>query len=366
MSDERKKSILIVDDTAENLDVLKGMLNEQYAVRVATNGRIALKIAYSERPPDLVLLDVMMPDLDGYDVIRQLKEEVRTRNIPVIFVTAKTETEYETLGFSLGAADYITKPFSLPVVLARVRTHLELHDRACLLEARVQERTFSLVIKTRELEASNLEILRRLGRAAEFRDNETGMHVIRLSQYVYLMAKTYGMTEAEAEQLMLASMMHDVGKIGIPDHILLKPGRLTPAEFDAMKRHTDIGAEIIGSQQSDLLQLASLVARTHHEKWNGNGYPLGLKGEEIPLAGRITAVADVFDALTSERPYKHAWTVDEAMDAIRDEAGEGFDPHLVELFLRIRPEVEEVMATHQEGLKAVDIVALGTATGSPE
>lgn len=345
MMEINNKSVLVVDDTQENIDILKGILSEHYAVKVATGGRLALKVAFSPKPPDLILLDVMMPEMDGYEVIRLLKEDDRTRNIPVIFVTAKSEVEDEAHGFSLGAADYITKPVSASIVLARVKTHLELYDHTRHLERLVQEQTQYLIDKATELRETRLEIIRRLGRAAEYRDNETGMHVIRLSHFTRLLAKKAGLTDFEAEQIMYASLMHDVGKIGIPDQILLKPGKLTEEEFEVIKRHPEIGAEIIGEHQSELLKLSRVVALTHHEKWNGKGYPKGLKGEEIPLAGRITAIADIFDALTSVRPYKKAWSVDDTLVLIEKEAGEALDPTLVPLFLELRPEVEQIMAT---------------------
>lgn len=348
VNEASNKSILVVDDNQTNIDVLKGILNDHYTVRVATSGRLALKAVFSQKPPDLILLDVMMPEMDGYEVCRLLKEDERARNIPVIFVTAKSEVKDETLGFSLGAEDYLTKPVSAPIVLARVKTHLELYDRSRHLEELIRERTVDLLAKSHELEKTRLEIIQCLGRAAEYRDNETGMHVIRLSFYVRLLAGKAGLTDVEAEQVMSASIMHDVGKIGIPDHILLKPGKLTPEEFEIIKKHPQMGAEIIGNHESELLQLSRAVALTHHEKWNGKGYPSGLVGEGIPLAGRLTAIADIFDALTSVRPYKKAWSVDEALDLIDKEAGEALDPNLVPLFIAMRPEVEKIMQTFRD------------------
>lgn len=342
------KSILVVDDNQENIDVLKGILSDHYTVRVATNGRLALKAVFSQKPPDLILLDVMMPEMDGYEVCRLLKEDERTQHIPVIFVTAKSEVKDETYGFSIGAEDYLTKPVSAPIVLARVKTHLKLYDRSRHLEELVQERTADLLAKSRELEKTRLEIIRCLGRAAEYRDNETGMHVIRLSFYVRLLACKAGMTDVEADKMMSASIMHDVGKIGVPDNILLKPGKLTPEEFEVIKKHPRMGAEIIGEHESELLQLSRMVALTHHEKWNGKGYPGGLKNEGIPFAGRVTAVADIFDALTSVRPYKKAWSVDEALCLIQKESGEALDPTLVAMFVEMRPEVEKIMYTFRD------------------
>ena len=348
MNDVINKIVLVVDDNQSNIDILKGILSDHYSVRVATSGRLALKVAFSANPPDLILLDVMMPEMDGYEVCRLLKEDERTRKIPVVFVTAKSEVKDEIHGLSLGAVDYLAKPVSAPIVLARVKTHLALYDRSCHLEGLVQERTANLQIKSEELEETRLEIIRCLGRAAEYRDNETGMHVIRLGYFVKLLANKSGLTDFEAEQLMYASMMHDTGKIGVPDQVLLKPGKLTLEEFDIIKTHPQIGAFIIGEHKSELLKLARVIALTHHEKWNGKGYPNGLKGEEIPIGGRLTAIADIFDALTSVRPYKQAWSVDDALDLIGKEAGEALDPKLAPLFIELRPEIEKIMQTFRD------------------
>ncbi|MBF0179185.1 MAG: two-component system response regulator [Magnetococcales bacterium] len=343
-----EKTILIVDDTPENLDVLKGILSPHFRVQVATSGRVAIKIAQSANPPDLILLDVMMPVMDGYEVCRLLKAQERTRDIPILFVTARSETEDEIKGFELGAADYLVKPVSPPIVLARVRTHLTMLAHRRNLEDLVKVRTAELMIRNLELEETRQEVIRQLGRAAEYRDNETGLHVVRMSRYVYLLALRAGLGESEAEQLMIAAPMHDVGKIGIPDHILLKPGKLTDEEFAVIRTHCRIGFEIIGDQRSELLNLGALIALTHHEKWNGCGYPRGLAGEEIPLVGCLSAIGDVFDALTSVRPYKKAWSVDDAMGLIVQEAGEHFDPRLVPLFVGLRPEIVAIMERYQD------------------
>lgn len=334
--------VLIVDDAPEIIDILRRVLSPHYAIRVASNARLALKAAFSSTPPSLILLDVTMPDMDGYEVCRQLKADSATQAIPVIFVTARSSTEDEAYGFSIGAADYLVKPISPPVVLARVRTHLALYSYQRGLEALVEERTADLLTRTRELEETRLAVIQRLGRAGEFRDNETGQHLARLGHYARLLALACDFDETSAGRLMNASILHDIGKIGIPDHILLKPDRLTPEEFEEIKKHCRIGAEIIGEHASTLLQLARTIALTHHEKWNGMGYPEGLRGEEIPLAGRITALADTFDALTSRRPYKAPWTVDAALEWIASQSGIAFDPVLTERFIALRPELETV------------------------
>ncbi|MBF0175424.1 MAG: two-component system response regulator [Magnetococcales bacterium] len=348
MSSDVRKTVLVVDDTPENLDVLKNILSNDYRLQVATNGRLALKIAFSPSPPDLILLDVMMPGMDGHEVCRLLKADKRTSDIPILFVTARVDVEDETLGFSLGAVDYLTKPISVPIVLARVKTHLAFSDKRKLLADQVDLRTTQLRLQTMELEKTRLEVIRQLGRAAEFRDNETGQHVIRMSHFVKFLALKIGLSEPESEQLMNASMMHDLGKIGIPDQVLLKPSKLTEEEFGIIKTHPEVGYRIIGEQPSGLLSMARTIAYTHHEKWNGSGYPQGLQGQEIPLEGRITAIADVFDALTSTRPYKKAWSVDDTMDLIRRESCEHFDPDLVKPFIDLRPQILQIMDQHQD------------------
>ena len=325
-------TVLVVDDTPDNIMVLDEILRGEYEVRAAINGEVALKIALSETPPDIILLDVMMPGMDGFEVCRRLKEDTQGRKIPVIFVTALGQIQDEAQGFALGAVDYIQKPVSPPLVLARVRTQLALYDQSRALEGLVRERTV-------ELSDTRLEIIRQLGRAAEFKDNETGLHVIRMSHYAHLIAQASGMDASDAELLLHASPMHDIGKIGIPDRVLLKPGKLDDDEWAIMHRHPEMGAAILGDHPSALIKLARVIAMTHHEKWNGQGYPHGLAGEDIALVGRITAIADVFDALTSERPYKKAWTVDDAVAVIEKDAGSHFDPKLIVPFKQALPEI---------------------------
>jgi len=343
-----RKTILIVDDSPENLDIMKGILNPFYRVLVATHGRMALKVATSSVRPDLILMDVMMPGMDGYEVCRLLKVDEQTRSIPILFVTAKSNVEDETKGLMLGASDYLVKPINPAIMLARVKTHLLIHDQVRLLSDQVELRTAQLTIRNMELEETRYEVIRQLGRAAEYRDNETGMHVIRMGHYVRLLALKSGLTTSEAEQLMYAAPMHDLGKIGIPDGILLKPGKLTEGEFHIMKTHAEIGYKIIGKQRSHVMNLGALIALTHHEKWNGQGYPRGLRGEDIPLAGRLSAIGDVFDALISVRPYKRAWSMEDALALITREAGEHFDPKLVPLFLELRPELVKIIEQYQD------------------
>ena len=310
---DTRRTLLLVDDEPSNLHVLRHILQDDYRLLFARDGERALELAGTERP-ELILLDVMMPGMTGHQVCEQLKANPLTDAIPVIFVTALSNVEDEIRGFELGAVDYISKPVSSPIVRARVRTHLSLVRADVLRETR-------------------LNIVQCLGMAAEYKDNETGLHVIRMSHFSRVIALAAGFSEDDADEILHAAPMHDVGKIGIPDAILQKPGKLDSQEWDVMRQHPEIGAQIIGDHDASLLRMARRIALSHHEKWDGSGYPGGLAGEAIPVEGRIVAIADVFDALTSVRPYKQAWPVDKAVDLIRSERGKHFDPQLVDCFL---------------------------------
>jgi putative two-component system response regulator len=321
---ENRPTLLLVDDEPTNLQVLKHTLQDNYRLLFARDGAKALELAAKEKI-DLALLDVMMPGMTGFDVCQQLKANPATAMLPVIFITALSDTSDEQRGFEIGAVDYITKPFSPVIVKARVRNHLSL-------------------VQSDSLRQTRLQIVQCLGMAAEYKDNETGMHVVRMSHYTKVLALAAGYSEADADELLNAAPMHDVGKIGIPDAVLQKPGKLDADEWDIMRRHTEIGAQIIGHHDSGLLHLAGVIAMQHHEKWDGSGYPLGLAGNQIDLAARIVAIADVFDALTSVRPYKNAWTVDEAVQVLQRDAGSHFDPELVPLFVACLPQILEIKA----------------------
>jgi len=333
-----RQTVLVVDDTPENVELLHNALQGEYVVKVANNGEKALRIAYADTPPDLILLDVMMPGMSGHEVCRRLKANPDRRAIPVIFVTAMDGMEDERLGLELGAVDYIVKPFSPAIVRARVRTHLALYDQTRELERMVAQRT-------RELVSSRGQVIRRLGRAAEFKDNETGNHVLRMSHYSRLIGAAAGLGETALDILLATAPMHDVGKLGIPDHILRKPGKLSPEEWEIMRRHSAIGAEIIGDHEDTLLATARVIALTHHERWDGGGYPAGLAGDAIPLVGRIVAVADVLDALLSTRPYKPAFSLEESMAYIDAQAGQHFDPNLVAALNAVLPQIVKVKET---------------------
>lgn len=347
MSDEREV-ILVVDDTPENIDILISALEDRYIVKATRSGEQALKLLQKDPKPDMVLLDIMMPGMDGYEVCRQMKSEPRTADIPVIFITALNDYEDEEKGLDLGAVDYITKPINPAITKMRIKTHLSLHNQNRELENKVEERTA-------ELNETRLSIIRQLGRAAEFKDNETGLHVIRMSHYTRLIAESLVGEANEWTDLMFqASPMHDVGKIGISDKIMLKPGKLEADEFNIMKQHPKFGAEIIGKHQSKLLILAREIALTHHEKFDGSGYPNGLVGEEIPISGRISAVADVFDALMSKRPYKEPWPVDRTLEYMKENSGKHFDPVVVEHFFKVLPEILKISQEFADTVECIE------------
>ena len=336
-------TVLVIDDTPHNISLLNAMLTDEYTVKAATSGKVGIEICNS-MPVDIILLDVMMPEMDGFETCRQLKKNPLTKNIPAIFVTAMGEVEDESMGFACGAVDYITKPIRTAIVKSRIRTHLALYDQNRILEKLVQQRTS-------ELKDTYYELLRRLGIAGEFRDNETGLHVARVCNYSRIIALAFGVPENEAELLYHAAALHDAGKIGIPDNILFKPGKLDENEWDVMRTHSEIGHKIIGMHpNNDLLKAAATIALTHHEKWNGSGYPQGLKQSNIPLEGRIVAIADVFDALTTERPYKKAWPVSDAISEIVRCSGQHFDPAMVDSFLLNIPEITYVQQEFAEAV----------------
>jgi cyclic di-GMP phosphodiesterase len=366
MANEFLSTILIVDDAPENLAVLSEILQPAYRVRAATSGEKALRVAASEPQPDLILLDVMMPGMDGYAVVERLREEPATRAIPVIFVTARDAPEDEERGFAQGAVDYITKPIKPAIALARVRAQLELkqardrlRDQNAYLEAEVARRLG-------ENELIQEVSIHALARLAEMRDPETGNHLRRTQAYVEALARQLEsnprfsdfLTGSTVELLARSALLHDIGKVGVPDHILLKTGKLSPEEWKIMKTHARLGSEAIEQAERDaekpvaveFLVLAKQIAHWHHERWDGSGYPDGLAGDAIPIGARLMALADVFDAMISPRVYKAAIPFEQARDIIADERGRHFDPDVVDAFLAIYEE----------------FVAIATRYGDPE
>lgn len=342
------ETILIVDDSPENLTVLNELLQPIYRVRVATSGEKALRIASTNPLPDLILLDVMMPEMDGYQVFQQLRADTATSHIPVIFVTAMDSAEAEMAGLDLGAADYITKPYLAPIVLARIKTQLELkqaRDRLsnqnAWLEAEISRRM-------EENELTQEVSIRALAHLAETRDPETGNHIIRTQAYVHQLALELRkhprfaatLTDQYIHLLARSAPLHDIGKVGIPDAVLLKPGKFTPAEWEIMKSHAYKGSQAFEAAERDakqsvkFLSLAKTIALSHHEKWDGSGYPQNMAGDNIPISARIMALADVFDALISPRVYKAAMSYEEARNVILEGRGKHFDPDIVDCFIQ--------------------------------
>ncbi len=372
------RTILIVDDTPQNLTILGELLCPNYLVRAANSGERALRLAKSENRPDLILLDVMMPGMDGYEVLHRLRADVATRGIPVIFITAMAAAEDEERGLQLGAVDYITKPFSPAVVLARVRTHLELKDARDRLARENDWLEHEVARRMREnLLVQELSV-RALACLAEARDNETGNHIVRTQLYVEVLARHLAehadfraaLAGARLAMVVKAAPLHDIGKVGIPDAILLKPGRLTAEEFEIMKAHPKIGAEAISRAMQQalagadpdtdelangafaFLRVAQEISLGHQEKWDGSGYPGGLVGEAIPVSARLMALADVFDALISRRVYKPPMTLDEATQIILDGRGKHFDPAVVDAFVACRDSFAEIAARFPDGEEA--------------
>jgi putative two-component system response regulator len=341
--------ILVVDDTPENLQLMSNLLRDHYKVQVAGSGEKALKLMAGGVLPDLVLLDILMPGMDGYEVCRRMRADARMQHVPVIFVTAKSDSEDEEQGLNLGAVDYITKPISPAITLARIRTHLSLKRAVDLLQDRNQTLEDEVRLRTRELSSIQDVTIMAMSSLAETRDNETGNHIRRTQNYIKALAlqlkhqprfSAY-LSAEQIELLYKSAPLHDIGKVGIPDSILLKPGRLEPAEFEIMKTHTTLGrdailaAENLLDSPNSFLQCAREIALSHQEKWDGSGYPEGLKGDAIPISARLMAVADVYDALISRRVYKAPMSHEQAVQIISEGRGVHFDPDIVDAFLVI-------------------------------
>ena len=350
ISNER---ILIVDDEESVVRLIAKVLKNQgyNNVLFTTNPALVMDLCHAECP-DLILLDLNMPQVSGFDLLEQIHREVIDfEPIPVVVLTGERSRAARMQALSLGAVDYIEKPFDFEV-LARLKNLLErrmlakkVHRQNLMLEERVNIRTF-------ELKEAQVETVRRLGLASEYRDDDTGEHVVRICLYVTAMAMAFGEEQSQAELIGLAGKLHDIGKLGIPDAILLKPGKLSPDEFELMKTHTTIGAQILSGANSELLQLAEVIALNHHEKWDGSGYPGGLAGEKIPWAARLVSVCDVFDALTSARPYKEPWPLEKAFLTIQDGRAKHFDPAMVDLFFSIKDQIIDIR--NRQGGQATD------------
>jgi putative two-component system response regulator len=351
-----RPTVLLVDDTPGNISVINAILKENYKTRIATSGAKALELARMEPLPDIVLLDIVMPEMDGYEVCMRLKADPLTRDIPIVFLTGKTDVEDETRGFETGAVDYIHKPFTPAIVLARVRTHLLLREarvflkhQNAILERRVEERTYDLALM------QDATILA-MGSLAETRDNETGNHLRRTQLYIKVLASRLSdhprfshLLDSETINLLYKTApLHDIGKVGVADRILLKPGKLDVEEFELMKMHAVYGRDAILQVEkllgatSSFLRVAREIAYSHHEKWDGSGYPQGLAGEAIPVSARLMAIADVYDALISRRIYKPPFTHDNAVAIIAEGKGRHFDPDIAAAFLDAEDEFQAI------------------------
>ncbi|PCJ29891.1 MAG: two-component system response regulator [Gammaproteobacteria bacterium] len=345
-------NILIVDDQIVNIKLLEKILKQDGYENVFStiDSREAVPL-FLEHNIDILLLDIRMPHLDGFEVMALLNEAITDDYLPILVLTAELTKDTRVRSLEIGAKDFLTKPFDRLEVLQRIHNilevrllHTQLRNQNEILEQKVK-------LRTAEIERSRYEVIERLGQAAEYKDNETGNHIIRMSQYSRLLAIAKGLPDSEVELIFLAAPMHDIGKIAIPDYVLLKPGKLNAEEWEIMKTHVIRGYELLsGSDDVPLMKTARNIALTHHEKWDGSGYPYGISGEEIPLEGRICAICDVFDALTSERPYKKAWSVEEAMILINKESGHHFDPELVPLFESILADVLIYKQKHNDNL----------------
>ncbi|WP_309120563.1 HD domain-containing phosphohydrolase [Paenibacillus sp.] len=340
MEDIRNANLFIIDDQEHNVSLLERILGRAgFRNFHSSMDPLRIPAMMDAVEPDLVLLDMHMPGMDGLQAMKLIRDRVGPDTyLPIMMLTADVTSEVKQQGLLAGVNDFLTKPFDRTEVVLRINNllktrqlHIQLQQHKNTLEQRVRERT-------QELQKSKLEILQLLGRAAEYRDDITGRHTVRVGELAGLIAGRMGMSEEDVETIRMAAPLHDIGKIGIPDEILLKPGRYEPHEFERMKVHTSIGANIMSDSSFALLKLAAAIARSHHEKWDGTGYPDGLRGEEIPLAARIVALADYYDALTHERPYKRAWTPEETVAEIKRQRGQHFDPKVVNAFLQLYEE----------------------------
>lgn len=360
--ENKKARVLAVDDEYPNLFLMHDLLaSKGFQVSLANDGEEALE-SVLRFPPDVILLDINMPKMDGFEVLERLKKGEATQFIPVVMVTGQSEVEDRVKALELGADDFLIKPVDWMELTARVQSLVKvkayydyMHDHQRHLEAEVNQRTEQLRLAADKLrraheglKASSLDTIYRLSRAAEYRDEDTGAHIQRMSHFAAAVARKMGLNERIVEGILYGAPMHDVGKIGIPDRILLKPGKLDSDEWEVMKQHTTIGARILEGASVGFIKMGEIIALTHHEKWDGTGYPRGLKGKETPLIGRITAIGDVFDALTSQRPYKEAFSVEKSLEIVKAGRGSHFDPDVVDAFLAILEEILEIKEKYRD------------------
>lgn len=345
--DLSKLTVLIVDDVVDNIKVAMETLQTIGCELVyATSGQQGLERATSALP-DLILLDIMMPDMDGFSVSKALKLNEQTKNIPIIFLSAKSGTDNIIKGFEHGAVDYISKPFRSEELKARVFTHLKLHNYEKNLESMVDEATTEITNLNKTIIETQVELMFGLGNIAESYSKETSLHVRRVAEFSYLLAKVNGFKDEEAKMIKNASSLHDIGKLAIPDNILHKPAKLDADEWKIMKSHSMAGSDMLAKSEWPLFQTSAKICAQHHEKYDGTGYPCGLKGQEISIYARIVSIADVFDALSHQRVYKGAWSMDKVLDYMKDKKGSQFDPHLIDLFLENLDEVLEICEVYK-------------------
>jgi len=344
----KRFNILIVDDVPKNIQVIANLLgDEEYDISYATNGKQALD-QVEETSFDLVLLDVMMPEMDGYEVCREIKKRQFSNEIPIIFITAKTDEDSLLEAFDAGGQDYVTKPFKAPELMARIKTHLKLKEFEDSQQVVIDNALAELKILNKEIIETQKEVIFTMGSIGETRSKETGLHVKRVAEYSRLLSRLSGLNEIEADMVAMASPMHDIGKVGIPDAILNKKGRLTVDEFEIMKTHAVIGYEMLKHSDRPLMRTAAIIALEHHEKWDGSGYPKATSNSEIHIYGRITALADVFDALGSDRCYKKAWEDSKIFELLKEQSGKHFDPNLVKVFFDNLDQFFEIRSKYKD------------------
>lgn len=341
--------VVIVDDDPVNLAFYEGLLEQQRDIGLKSFERAEDAIAYCRKSvPDLLIADYMMPGIDGIECVRRFCALPGCDSVPVIMVTANSDRDVRQRALEVGAADFLSKPVDGQEFCVRVRNMLRLREAYSQIQSKAKLLTAEIARATEKIRANERDTLYALARAAEYRDPETGAHILRMANYTLIIARQLGLSDEEQDVLLQAAPLHDLGKIGIPDNILLKPGPLSTEERKVMQTHATIGWQILGAHTSPILQAGALIAYSHHEKFNGSGYPRALVGEQIPLYGRIVAVADVFDALTSVRPYKDAWAIGAAESYLREQAGAHFDPQCVQGLLRCWDEVQETMRAHPD------------------